>query len=210
MASTITIGPSSGGAGQAEITLVTKLTFNAAAEVINYVLTNTYSPAFVEPKNLANGFNTITLPTTPRQPGGVVILPQPEATYRSTLKGVTGDTGIVLHTTAPSFIPFHTTPPASFGLTWGGLGYNGTSVTADNSTDKITKASHGLANGDRVQFGGTALPGGITSGTWYYVINTATNDFEVSLTSNGSKVDITSNGTSVTITTADQVKLIWV
>jgi len=73
------------------------------------------------------------------------------------------------------------------------------SVTADAGTDKVALNSHGLANGDRVKFGGTAVPGGLTAGTWYYVVSAATNDFKVASTEGGSAIDLTSAGTAVTL-----------
>ena len=94
-------------------------------------------------------------------------------------------------------------------------GYSAQSVTADSGTDKITLAAHTLSNGHRVRFGGTAVPGGLTEGRWYYVVSAATNDFKVSLTYGGSAVDLTSNGTSVTVTsetgfTEDGAQKPWV
>ncbi len=77
--------------------------------------------------------------------------------------------------------------------------YVAQSVTADASTDKVSLTSHGLANGDRVKFGGTAVPGGLTAGLWYYVVSSATNDFKVAATSGGSAINLTSNGTAVTL-----------
>ena len=67
--------------------------------------------------------------------------------------------------------------------------------TANASTDTITCTAHGLSNGDRVlvySFG--TLPGGLAEFTDYYVINSATNTFKVSLTNGGSAVNITSAG----------------
>jgi len=77
--------------------------------------------------------------------------------------------------------------------------YEGQSVTADSTTDKITLSAHGLNNGDRVYFGGTAVPGGLTAATWYYVVNKGTNDFQLATTAGGSAINLTSNGTSVTL-----------
>lgn len=62
-------------------------------------------------------------------------------------------------------------------------------------TDTITITSHGLTNGDPVQFSSTGtLPAGLSAGTTYYVINSATNTFKVSATSGGGAVDITDTG----------------
>ena len=66
----------------------------------------------------------------------------------------------------------------------------------NTGTEKITITSHGLLNGDPVQFTTTsALPGGITAGTTYYIINKTANDFEISTTVGGSAVNLTSQGT---------------
>lgn len=78
-------------------------------------------------------------------------------------------------------------------------GYIAQAVTADSTTEKISLTAHGLGNGDRVKFAGTAVPGGLSAGIWYYVVSTAANDFKVALTEGGAAIDITSNGTSVTI-----------
>lgn len=69
--------------------------------------------------------------------------------------------------------------------------------TADNSTDTITSAAHGLSDGDVIVFHtltGT-LPSGLTAGTPYYVRDSATDTFKVATTSGGSAVNITTNGT---------------
>lgn len=68
--------------------------------------------------------------------------------------------------------------------------------TADSATDTLTATAHGLSNGEvvLVQSTGT-LPGGLSASTRYYVINQATNTFQLSATSGGSAIDITSNGT---------------
>ena len=79
-------------------------------------------------------------------------------------------------------------------------GYSAQAVTASSATDKITLAAHTLSNGNRVRFAGTAVPGGLTEGVWYYVVSKATNDFKVSATYGGSAIDLTTNGTAVTMT----------
>lgn len=62
---------------------------------------------------LSGGFNTLTRPAGA---DGVVIFPDPSNTQSLTLKGVTGDTGLALHQTAPSVIMC----AANVGLTAGG------------------------------------------------------------------------------------------
>jgi len=71
-------------------------------------------------------------------------------------------------------------------------------VTATASTDKVNSTGHGLSNGDTVVF--TALTGGagLTTDTTYYVVNKATNDFQVALTKGGSAVDITTDASAAT------------
>lgn len=83
------------------------------------------------------------------------------------------------------------------------------SVTSINtSTDTFTSASHGLENGELINFTADSAPGGIQTwsdeglgayyrGQYYYVINKTTNTFQVSLTAGGSAVNVTSTGTNV-------------
>lgn len=83
------------------------------------------------------------------------------------------------------------------------VGYDLGAVTANATTDKIEKTSHGLENGDPVVFTAATAPSGITLGAVYYVINKSTNDFEISTTVGGSKVTWTTNGTTVTCRTGN-------
>jgi hypothetical protein len=78
--------------------------------------------------------------------------------------------------------------------------------SADAGADTITLASHGLANGDPIEFdaGTGALPGGITNydndfkgGTYYNVINRSGDTFQITATvGSTAPVDITSAGTA--------------
>jgi hypothetical protein len=74
------------------------------------------------------------------------------------------------------------------------------SVTASKDTEKFTAAAHGLVNGDKVRFTATALPGGLAMLTDYFVVNKATDDFQVSLTLGGAAVNLSSNGSGVVAT----------
>ena len=69
--------------------------------------------------------------------------------------------------------------------------------TFNPGTNVITLNSHGLNNNDIVHFAnsGGALPSGLTTLTAYYVINSTTNTFQVSLTQGGSVVSLGSAGT---------------
>lgn len=85
---------------------------------------------------------------------------------------------------------------------------NSGTFTADASTNTLTSSSHGLNNGEVINFDTSdTLPGGLskyleevdtfifdTVGETYYVINATTNTFQVSTTHGGSAVDITSAG----------------
>ena len=63
---------------------------------------------------LSNGFNTITVPSTAK---GAYIEFQDGSTVTKTLKGITGDTGILLNPTSWNVLNFGSSPPASFGIT---------------------------------------------------------------------------------------------
>ena len=62
---------------------------------------NVAAPGDVDVQNLSSGANTITPPSGAK---GVTIIFPPGNEVLVTLKGVTGDTGIVLHPTAPTSI----------------------------------------------------------------------------------------------------------
>lgn len=65
------------------------------------------------------------------------------------------------------------------------------------ANDKLWSAGHGMANGDRVQLFNVfaeSLPTGLTEGTLYYVVGSATDSFQVSATLGGAAIDITATG----------------
>jgi hypothetical protein len=66
-----------------------------------------------------------------------------------------------------------------------------TGATGQNTGDTITKASHGLENGDRVTIYSGTGGSGLSTGVAYYVVNKTTDTFKVSLTSGGGAVPIT-------------------
>lgn len=68
--------------------------------------------------------------------------------------------------------------------------------TFTNGTDKVNDTSHGLANGTAIVFSTSGvLPAEITVNDVYYVVNTDTDDFEISTTKGGSTLDFTDDGT---------------
>ena len=65
----------------------------------------------------------------------------------------------------------------------------------------VTWTSHTLQNGDRVEFFTTGvLPTALVAGTEYYVVDTATNTFQLSATSGGTAIDTTTGTQSGTHT----------
>lgn len=71
------------------------------------------------------------------------------------------------------------------------------SVDTTLSNDQLFSVAHGLADNDRVMLFNVfaeTLPTGLTEGTVYYVVSSATNTFKVSTTQGGSAVDITAVG----------------
>jgi hypothetical protein len=72
----------------------------------------------------------------------------------------------------------------------------GIAATTQAAGDTLTKAGHGLANGTRIQLDTIVTSTGINFYTIYYVVSTAANTFQLSLTLGGGAVDIaTGDGT---------------
>lgn len=76
--------------------------------------------------------------------------------------------------------------------------------TDDTTADTLKSVGHGLANGDRVVAWaafGKALPsdgsGNLAEGTIYFVVSTATDSFQLSLTSGGAAINFTVKGQGV-------------
>jgi hypothetical protein len=74
------------------------------------------------------------------------------------------------------------------------------SVTFQDTGDTVTLNSHGLANGTPVSFTVITTTTGISVNTTYYVISSATNTFQLSLTLGGSAVALTTNGSGTMVT----------
>ena len=77
---------------------------------------NTASPGQVDIVTLASGANTITPPTGGSTPKSVTIIPPTGNVNTITLKGITGDTGVVLHLTEPTTVALNN-PASTFVLT---------------------------------------------------------------------------------------------
>lgn len=80
-------------------------------------LTSAAANGTIQTVELASGANTITPPTSPATSGCIIILPATN-TQVTTLKGVSGDTGIALGKTTTTVINWDSTAaPATFVLT---------------------------------------------------------------------------------------------
>ncbi len=76
------------------------------------------------------------------------------------------------------------------------------SVTVNATTDTVTETGHSRNAGDPVVLAGVALPTGFSADKVYYVVNPATDTYQLSATIGGDVVDATSTGTSVTVAKA--------
>jgi len=115
------IGGSTAQVGVSRTTL--GVTFNMGnddATVIDTQLYNANSVCTVQLLTIS-GFTTIDATTCPTfsTSGGVFIVPPTGNLSTITLKGVTGDTGIPLKVSAPTFLCLPT-PPTAFGIFTGG------------------------------------------------------------------------------------------
>jgi len=88
---------------------------------------------------------------------------------------------------------------ASPFLVYGGTAVS-SGVTGDATTNVISKTSHGLADGDTIQFLALAGGAGLSVGVTYYVRDSTTNTFKLAATSGGTAIDFTTAITSATYT----------
>jgi hypothetical protein len=115
----LNFGTGTGGVGFAQIILQSTQNFGEETNtVLDYCLTNQNSPCVAQALPLSTGNTTINATNCPALPmaAGVWIVPGVTNGSIITLKGATGDTGIPLNLTCPTFIPFNTSPPSSFVL----------------------------------------------------------------------------------------------
>jgi TP901-1 family phage major tail protein len=69
----------------------------------------------------------------------------------------------------------------------------GNAFTVTSATDLITVSSNPYTDDDQIVFSEGTAPGGLEEGRIYYVISTASDDFQVSLTEGGSAVTLTAD-----------------
>lgn len=75
-------------------------------------------------------------------------------------------------------------------------GFNPMGANIDAATDVFTSYAHGLANTNQVLVYDTlagGLPTGFTEGTVYFVVNSATDTFQLSATSGGAAITVTTS-----------------
>ena len=71
------------------------------------------------------------------------------------------------------------------------------SATADNTTDFLTVTAHGWSDTQTVKIYYSTAPTGLDYSIRYFVVNSTTNTFQLSLTSGGSAINFTANGAAV-------------
>ena len=83
---------------------------------------------------------------------------------------------------------------ANYQYSYSASGLTDTPVTFTASTSTVNRASHGYTNGMLISFASIVTTTGIVVGQKYYVVNAATNTFQVSATSGGSALTLTNDG----------------
>ena len=69
-------------------------------------------------------------------------------------------------------------------------------VTFQDTTNTVTRTSHGYVDGDKVSFYNIVTTTGLSEATPYYVISATSGTFQVSLTLGGSALNLTSDGSA--------------
>lgn len=82
---------------------------------------------------------------------------------------------------------------------YGAVTTSGFSATIDATTDTLTFNGHGLPNGTRITFNSITTTTGISIYTYYYVINSTTNTFQIALSPGGAAIDMTNNGSAAVL-----------
>jgi hypothetical protein len=96
--------------------------------------------------------------------------------------------------------------PGGNFLWWGQLipatGAIRATFTAQASDDTFTSYAHGLSNDMRVELAttpGSALPGGVSENTIYFVVNAGADTFELSATQGGGTIDLSTDGEGIAL-----------
>ena len=119
-------------------------------------------------------------------------------------KGATQQAGSAFAATTISGLVTKVYNYINLGLTSGAPVITITAVATGNT---FTSNAHGLLNGDLVEPQTTPSSGqggfGLVAGTTYYVVNRATNTFQLSLTYNGAAIVTFTNGTGLSLVVHD-------
>jgi surface protein len=84
-------------------------------------------------------------------------------------------------------------------MTGTGTGINGVSATSNVTTNTLTLNNHGLPNGTRVSFSALGTTTGVSINIIYFVVNSATNTFQIALTAGGGAIDLTGSNATMTL-----------
>ena len=157
------------------------------------------------------GIHTLTDPGTGTNAnageatGGSPAYARQSVTLAAAASGTKSNSGALTFDVPSGTYGFFTFWNASTGNTNVYLGYapfgGGTkgffSTDTNLANDQLFSVAHGMADNDRVMLFNVfaeTLPTGVSEGTIYYVVNSATNTFKVSTTQGGAAVDITALG----------------
>lgn len=102
--------------------------------------------------------------------------------------------------------------PGIYGVDARDVAFTATSTatgTGQNTGDTITLNGHGLVNGDRVTFSVLTGGTGLSLGATYYVVNKATDTFQVSLTAGGAVVPVTADYSVATYVKSSTASGTW-
>lgn len=148
--------------------------------------------------------DTITITDHRFEDGDEVIYNVP-ALPATAIGGLTdGSTYYVVSKTANTFKLSSTSGGAAIDLTIEELDFDGDdSAIVDVVNDKIV-AANTFTSGEYVKYtnGGGVDIGGLTDGSFYYIINATASEFQLSATSGGAAIDLTANN-SVTVDSTD-------
>jgi hypothetical protein len=174
------------------------------AGIVTHVGINTLTTAPPTDTTPGTGTNAAATEAT----GGAPAYARQAVTWGTPSGGTVSNTGALTFDVPAGTYGFFTLWNASTGNTTnfrGWLGFGGatpkkgfgTVDATDVTNNTITSNGHGLANADRVvlfNVAGETIPTGITEGGAYFVVGSATDTFQISLTSGGAAVDLTGQG----------------
>jgi len=174
------------------------------AGIITHVGINTLTTAPPTDTTPGTGTNAAATEAT----GGSPAYARIAVTWGTPASGSVSNTGALTFDVPAGTYGFFTLWNASSGNTNNFRGYSvfggatpkkgfGTVDSTNVTNNTITSNGHGLANADRVilfNVVGETIPAGITEGGAYFVVGTATDTFQISLTSGGAAVDLTGQG----------------